>query len=306
MRAPLHTPYADGKVPFRIGLQPLELKNWLQVDDQLERQLAEKARLDRVAPEQVWMAEPDTEQAQSEVLALVLDHLQAYHADTHAVAQDYVSVAGRQVTLSGAPPLKVAGNLVQEDLVLMRRNDDGSGWRIAAASLHFPSSWSLAEKFSKPLADIHAPVPGFERGTRTAMMIDRIFDNLQVDLPVWRMNFSLYDDAELFHPGRGHGQGVSKFDDASGMTAFIRVEYQTLRKLPKSGDILFTIRIHIDPVEALLLHPDREEACHGLAKALAALDDAQLAYKGLDDGRRTDLIEQLNAMAAGFDREDVA
>mgnify|MGYP000846223527 CR=1 FL=1 len=47
--------------------------------------------------------------------------------------------------------------------------DEGEGgWRLAAGSLCFPSSWSLVEKFGKPLQDIHAPVPGFGPGTRSA------------------------------------------------------------------------------------------------------------------------------------------
>ena len=62
--------------------------------------------------------------------------------------------------------------------MLMRRGEDG--WRLAAASLCFPSSWSLEEKFGRPLQDIHTPVPGFGRGTRTADIIHRIFDNLAV------------------------------------------------------------------------------------------------------------------------------
>ena len=80
----------------------------------------------------------------------------------------------------------------------MRRGEDG--WRLAAASLCFPSSWSLEEKFGKPLQDIHTPVPGFGRGTRTADIIHRIFDNLAVAQPVERLNWSLQAGADLYQP----------------------------------------------------------------------------------------------------------
>ncbi|TGQ25043.1 heme-dependent oxidative N-demethylase subunit alpha family protein, partial [Mesorhizobium sp. M4B.F.Ca.ET.214.01.1.1] len=79
-------------------------------------------------------------------------------------------------SLAGAP-LVAASLLVQEDLILMRR--DVSGWRLAAGSLCFPSSWALTEKFGKPLQQIHAPVPGFGPGTRPADLINRMFDGLQ-------------------------------------------------------------------------------------------------------------------------------
>src|SRR5919205_916624 len=57
------------------------------------------------------------------------------------------------------PPLECASRLVQEDLVLMARHD--SGWQLAAASLCFPSTWVLAEKFGRDMDGIHKPVPGY-------------------------------------------------------------------------------------------------------------------------------------------------
>ena len=49
--------------------------------------------------------------------------------------------------------------------------------------------------------------------------------------------------------------------------AFIRVERQTLRKLPVSGDILFTIRIYLDPMAVLRSHPDRAALARLLRRA---------------------------------------
>ena len=51
--------------------------------------------------------------------------------------------------------------------------------------------------------------------------------------------------------------------------AFIRVERQTLRKLPSSRDILFTIRIHLDPLAVLARHPDRATLASSFAGAIA-------------------------------------
>jgi hypothetical protein len=81
---------------------------------------------------------------------------------------------------------------------------------------------------------------------------------------------------------------------------FMRLERQTLRKLAVSGDILFTIRIHLDPLAALARHPDCVTIAGSFATQLAALDEAQLDYKGLtaDRGR---LISILQAMAGKAD-----
>jgi hypothetical protein len=70
-----------------------------------------------------------------------------------------------------------------------------------------------------------------------------------------------------------------------------------LRKLPVSGDILFTVRIHLDPLEALAAHPQRTEICQGFIASLKVLDANELAYKGLS-GQVDGLIGRLETMAA--------
>ena len=280
-RSMKHTPY-DGSHPlFRIGLSPLDPAEWLEVDDRLEAYLDEKARLRDVYPDRVFAAEAGTEVAQAEALSLILDNLRAHHGDTHGVGEREVRAGPHTVSLeTGEPPLLTASKLVQEDLVLMRKGE--AGWRLAAAALCFPSSWSLMEKFGKVIAEVHAPVPGFAAGTRNALLIERIFNQLLVDQPVRRMNWSVYSDDELFHDDRA-AEHLKKRDFDAGI--FLRVEYQTLRKLPHSGDILFTVRIHVDPFEALRRDPDRDRICDGFIASLERLDNAQLAYKGLTQSR---------------------
>lgn len=102
--------------------------------------------------------------------------------------------------------------LVQEDLCLMRRGP--GGWRLAAASVSFPSSWSLRDKFGRTLDALHEPVPGYA-GTMAVRMA-RVFDNLRVGIPVTRMNWSLYGDAHLHHPDT-HGPLLEGRDEADGI-----------------------------------------------------------------------------------------
>lgn len=291
---PRFTPYDGSAKPFTIGLKPLDLARWIEIDDYLEAYLAEKKRLYAAIPEKVFAEEPDTREAQQEVLDLIEDHLRVRFPDL---------VGSRDRARPDLPPLKRASLHIQDDLVLMRRDHDG--WRLAAAALCFPASWSLAEKFGKPLQDIHEPVPGFGRGTRTADIINRIFDNLQVEQPVERHNWSLQVDGARYMPLSDHGRmeraaaRPSRFSDEDvAARAFIRVERQTLRKLPRSGDILFTIRTYLDPLAALRRHPDRARIAASFADQLAALGEAQLGYKGLA-GDRERLVAALHVIASG-------
>ena len=133
----------------------------------------------------------------------------------------------------------------------------------------------------KVLADIHAPVPGFGPGTRQAEVMARMFDAMRPETPMIRWNFSLYGDERLFHPD------VSGPDDrrfGSGERAdpvYLRVERQTLRKLPETGAIAFSIRISVDPLERLEAHEDGAQIAASLMGQLNALTPDQVAYKGL-------------------------
>ena len=296
-----HTPYDGSAKPFTIGLKPLDPARWLEVDGYREAYLAEKRRLYAEMPDKVFVAEEETQEAQREVLEMIIGHLDKCCPVLKVELPPELTVETRNDGDLAAHPLHAASLLVQEDLVLMRRNEDG--WRLVAASLCFPSAWSLQEKFGRPLQDIHTPVPGFGRGTRSAELIERMFDKLQVPQPVERMNWSLQAGPALYMPLSNVGrqeraeQKPSRFPEADvAANAFIRVERQTLRKLPKSGDILFTIRIYLDPMKVLEAHPDRAALAASFAAQLAAMEDAQIDYKGLSADRER-LVKRLNGMS---------
>ena len=71
----LPTPYDGSSKPFAIGLKPLDLDNWIEVDGELGELLAAKERLIAAIPGAVFAAEPGTEAAQAELLTLLAGHL---------------------------------------------------------------------------------------------------------------------------------------------------------------------------------------------------------------------------------------
>lgn len=303
---PTHTPYDGSSKPFAIGLKPLDLAHWIEVDENLLAHLAEKRRLYTEIPRKVFVEEPETRAAQQEVLDLLTTHLPARFPLTHRMVDGSVEVEGVPTSTLAPPPdapLVSASLLVQEDLILMRRGADG--WRLAAGSLCFPSSWTLTEKFGRPLHRIHTPVPGFGPGSRPDELIARMFDGLQGQA-MERFNWSIQAGDALYHPLSNlqrddrAASRPSKFADAATMdaSAFIRVERQTLRKLPVSKDVLFTIRIHLDPLAVLAKNPDRRKLAVSFAGQLIALDQAQLDYKGLTADRDR-LVARLEQMASG-------
>ncbi len=291
-----HTPYDGSSKPFTIGLKPLDIKEWIEIDRHLPAYLDEKQRLLSTVREKILASDQGTEVSQREILEALVAHLLSIFPDTYRLDGRTLEIipAKRTVNLDDTtlPVLHIAASLIQEDLVLMRRGENG--WRLAAASLCFPSAWNLHEKFGKPIHEIHKPVPGFAEGTRNAELIARMFDKLQPNQPVIRWNWSLYGDANLYHPVSDHGM-KRRFGER-GDQIVLRLERQTLTKMPVSGDLLFTIRIHNDPLEMLETHPDGSQLASAIAAQVAAFSPSEVAYKGIEDEREA-LLTRLNRIA---------
>lgn len=277
----VHAPSSPAQ-PFAIGLKPLQSDDFLIVDDNLATYVLQKRDLYTHQFSDVFMAQNDTLEAQQWACDRITDCLSRYHRDLYEWHK-----GGWMVPRGVGPmperedwahaPLAGVALCVQDDLVLMRRGE--RGWHLAAASLCFPSSWNLAEKFGRSMTEIHDPVPLPEKMDQR---IERIFDNLQPQLPVWRANWSLDADGELRHD-RHERHRAKRHDKLSG-TIWFRTEYQTLHKSPNGKDILFTIRIAVSTLEDFLKSAGGREKVAELARQYAAMPQDQLAYKGIEIG----------------------
>jgi dimethylamine monooxygenase subunit A len=293
----IHTPYDGTSKPFTIGLSPLAPDTWIEVDTHLKEYLDEKLQLYSVNAHNVLASEPSSLAAQAEVLAMLVDHLPKHYPDTYAHENDRMRILDNHYSVDlkskNLSPLAIAGLLVQEDLLLMHKSSDG--WRLAAASLCFPSAWILSEKFGKPLHAIHQPVPGFGEGTRNAGLLERMFDNLWPERPVMRWNWSLYGEAILHYPAIDN-KIKNRFGAGEiAENVVLRIERQTLRKLPMSGDIVFTVRIHLNPLDMLQHHPEGPMLASSIAAQVSNMTAAELEYKGLTHEKQR-LLDRL----AGF------
>ena len=277
--------YAPFKAePFRLsmGLIPLNLKDWIEPDAQCAVELKEKERLLTERHAEVFAALPEADPGSAETLALLVEHLPSRFPELYKRSGDRFDnlATGQQWGIHGTPlhPLDLAGRLIQEDLCLMQRQAHTQVYHLVGASLCFPTRWRLADKIGKPLNTIHAPIPGYAE--QLASTMDKFFDRLKVERPVWRLNWALMDDPTLFQP-TGHDRTRTNTDitpENAGDTLWLRMERQTLRRLPHTHDILFTIRVHVRPLAQLATQPDRAIQ---LAAALRALPPPMQRYKSL-------------------------
>jgi hypothetical protein len=118
----------------------------------------------------------------------------------------------------------------------------------------FPSHWSLDEKIGLPLALIHTPVAHYER--ELSEKVDRFHDRLAVDRPAWRRNWVVVPTDELHLPEYRTDREIVDRLDPDGSPMWLRSERQTLRRLPRTGAIVFTIRVQRAPLGVLRDRPD--------------------------------------------------
>src|SRR3954453_18875771 len=98
---------ADGPPPpFQIGLRPLPPAEWIDVDAQLPVYLAEKAELFASRRNEVFAAEPGTETAQAEVLAMLVEYLPARFPEIYRCSGAEIEIvpAGRRVAIDTSLP----------------------------------------------------------------------------------------------------------------------------------------------------------------------------------------------------------
>jgi dimethylamine monooxygenase subunit A len=277
---PPYLPFVSGKWRMVPGLVALDLSTWIEIDQALGDELALKEQLLQERYPEVFASLPGSELAQAEVLESLLTHLCHYFPQYYDREENQIrNLVTQQVWKINdfeAAPLDLAGRLVQEDLCLLRPGV--SGYELVAASVCFPSRWRLADKMGRCLGQIHAPVPGYAE--KLSSPVDRFFEQLKVDRPVWRMNWSIADSPDLFLPPKLESEPLNTTIDASNVREklWIRTERQTLRRLAKTGNILFTIRTHLYPFHVLEAYPD---AANGLLLMLQQVPIETQLYKSL-------------------------
>jgi len=281
-RAPEYMPYKSGRFRLAMGLLPLDLHDWLEPDDRIAIELAEKERLLCERHSEVFAALPEALAGSTEVLELLLNYLPtrfaAWVRRDGNVLRNLVTQQTWDISQNVLHPLDLAGRLVQEDLCLMQPNPATGLYHLVGASLCFPTRWRLADKIGKPLNLVHEPVPGYEE--ELALKMDRFFVRLKADKPVWRANWGLIDDPTLFQP-TGHGRKGLNTDitiENAGDTLWLRMERQTLRRLPRSQSILFTIRVYVRPLRELATQPERATE---LASTIRTMPEPMQLYKSL-------------------------
>ncbi|EDL50017.1 DUF3445 domain-containing protein [Erythrobacter sp. SD-21] len=161
-----------------------------------------------------------------------------------------------------------------EDMCLLTLRPDEDQYRLVGAAVAWPSDWTPADKIGLPLRALHAPIQGYEE--QLASGVDHFMARLKPGAIYGRCNWFIAATGErrwVAEPAEKAFAQVTP--ENAGETLFVRSERQTLRRLPETGAILFTIGIYVSPLGDL--SQDNQQR---LARAVASLLEGEGDRRG--------------------------
>lgn len=250
-RRPPYLPFLQGPPSFKPGLRPIPESRWLLPDTEKEDWLPGKRILMASRPEDVIAGDVDGE-----------------------AARELLSLIGEAVGESPVPgwgsALEAAASLVSDDLCILGEGEEGA-WALEAAVVAAPTYWHLDDVIGETLGGLHSPVPGGD--PELARRIKRIFDYLHPDKTLERFNWTVQAEGTRFTPDPPPVEGMTPEQ------LFLRVERQTVRKLPETETVCFTIRVCMDPLLSVIANADVRES---FEDAWLGASPEVRAYKGWD------------------------
>lgn len=283
----------------KMHVKHLDISDWVRIDKSYCSQIEAKKELYKSYMADIFVSRSDdesTELCKWEFFELLIQHLLARFPNIFEMkGEDYIVNKVTQEVISikkegsSEDPLLRAGKLTQDDWIILQYDTDLAMYVLTAGVLCFPSDWSLREKFNKPMDAIHEPVKPYTEHLKEK--VNKLFVRMKPEKPMWRANWgifsSLKDTTDLFiHPNRqlhrvGDPDSKLPFEgELTGKKLYLRCEYQTLKKLPRTGAMVFGIRTYMRHLEDLKHHPN--STINSLLESIETLDEEFLSYKGGD------------------------
>jgi hypothetical protein len=226
-----------------------------------------------------YCALPGSLGAQRELCRRVVEHLLRDHAACFEL--DGRTLTSRldstQVMLDADEPLWQLSQLVEEDFMLLEEVD--GTLVITAASNAYSSSGRLVAAVGRDVSWAHIPVPTLT--ARLGSRIDRVLASVHASTPCERFNWAVTPIATLFFPHENphqvnaeamHGvlSQLREHPERCGELLHVRVERQTLTRLPESHAVAFSLHTYSDPLSSMKSDPEAARAMLGLLEAYSA------------------------------------
>lgn len=254
------------KYTINMGIRNMDWNSWIELDNQWNFYHEEKLKRIRERGTELYETSPLARPAAYELL----QELKVYLSNRYPLMYEQTSIGLKNLATGesfdfrdlplGEDPILIAAKLVQDDLAIMIESPNGE-YFLRGGAIILAGFWRFRDKYNLPLSGIHTSgdVPKYKEKLQSGM--EKFFMRLQPDKPVVRNNYFIQTDSEL-----GWSSSIGKEEDPTvgWYTAreatdinrlYFRSERQSLRRLPKSGAVIFTVRTYFMPITKLCEEP---------------------------------------------------
>ena len=267
-------PFSRNPFEAAIEAHPLDLAKWIEPDHRLTVDLEEKTHIFKNHQNITYGVNSEAHDACIELEEELRKNLLKFHSGIYRQNGSLFSISGQEKSFSippSLPPLMQAALYVQEDFALMSPK---APVKLEAGANCFLSRWKLPEKLGKNIEEIHLPVPYFDHLNRSTNLF---LEKLKVESPVWRSNWIIQDSPNLFCPEISRNP-ISFTKENVLEKTWLRIERQTLRRLPATGYVAFSIRTYLHSMHELALDPAQKELAYLTIRDLPL---STAVYKGM-------------------------
>ncbi|EGW30845.1 uncharacterized protein SPAPADRAFT_62712, partial [Spathaspora passalidarum NRRL Y-27907] len=241
-----------------MSIFKLDINHWLDMDKYYIHYIKEKERIYKKFGGDNFASLPEGMDACIELMECVADQMTKRYPLLFTMLQDDETdwTKGKIIrneitkeTLDMTKPLKehplvYISKLAKEDFYLVKKNPNDGLHYLVAIGVPFPGgSFSVAAKLGKHIDQIHEEVPYYKEKLRASM--ERWFNRMKPNEPVERASWYITWDDKLrvnnvyqlpqFRPNL-----EADLKSVEPKQYHVRVERQTLRRLPKTQAIIFT------------------------------------------------------------------
>ncbi|KAF8842564.1 hypothetical protein BDN67DRAFT_899178 [Paxillus ammoniavirescens] len=262
--------------PFRweyhqnMSLKKLEPDWWIELESSYCERIAQRKKLHVEHGKLVIDELPGSQEASRECMEMVIQYIcQRYPNQFHYDNWTGVfsnNILGTKVDISTVHPLLFLLDHVPEDFLITQEDPDTGLYVLRAAVSCSAVGWNIGQKMGRPLHQIHGPVPDYKEKMAFSMdrqrtslafvdlvpnqVLHRFFSKLPCDKPIQRGSWGLEVGEPLFVQTAEAEWSVRQTQDPdlSLSNIYLRVDWQTLRRMPKSRAIVFNFKALFTPV----------------------------------------------------------
>ncbi|KAF9452869.1 hypothetical protein P691DRAFT_771973 [Macrolepiota fuliginosa MF-IS2] len=244
--------------PFRwkyhqtMSLKEMEPNWWLELESTYRPRISQRKDLYSKHGVKVVDAMPGSELACVELMEMVIQFLCArypnqfrYDPSSGIFRND---IMGTSVDTNNIKPLIFLLENVPEDFLIVQEDKATGLYHFRAGVSASAVGWNMSVKIGRPLHEVHGPVPFYKEKMQHSM--DRFFSKMTCDKPIQRGSWGLEIGQPLYlqtEDPRWASRDIQD-PDLDINDIHLRVDWQTLRRLPKSQAIVFNFKALFTPI----------------------------------------------------------